>query len=190
MKPNLLFLAVSFAVTFGCGSDVQPKSLPNAVPAEPSDSSGTSGGDASGQTVSITNCYKAEAEICAIEAEIVRLTNTYRTAALIQNFASSFVARDWSNSQAKAGQISHEGFPAARKKVLLAEFPDAKWSFSAENVAMLQSNETDGNQIAQQLVTMWYNSEGHRINMLGNYRSIGVGVTKLNNSYYATQIFY
>ncbi|RYZ59303.1 MAG: CAP domain-containing protein [Proteobacteria bacterium] len=135
-------------------------------------------------------CYKADAFICEIEKIIVIETNKHRSTALIHNKESSWVSRQWSDAQAKLGQISHDGFPAARKAALTAEFPTAKWSFYAENVAMNQSTGTDAAKIAKAFVEMWWNSAGHKANILGNYKSIGVGVSKKGNSYYATQIFY
>lgn len=135
-------------------------------------------------------CYKTDAFICEIEKIIVSETNKHRTTALIHNKESSWVSRQWSDAQAAKGEISHDGFPAARKAALTAEFPTAKWSFYAENVAMNQSSGSDASKIAKAFVEMWWNSAGHKANILGNYKSIGVGVSKKGNSYYATQIFY
>ena len=136
-------------------------------------------------------CYKADAFICQIEQIIVAETNKLRSnGALTQSMESSFVSRQWSQIQADRGDIGHEGFPAERKKALTAEFPTAKWNFFAENVAMLQNNGTDASKIAKQFIDMWWNSAGHKANMIGNYKNIGVGVAKKGNAYYATQIFH
>jgi uncharacterized protein YkwD len=137
-----------------------------------------------------TLCYKADAFLCEIEKIIVEETNRHRSSALAQNKESCWVARQWSDAQAAKGQISHDGFPAARRAALTAEFPAAKWNFYAENVAMSQSSSLDASKIAKAFVEMWWNSAGHKENMLGNYKNIGVGVSKIGNSYYATQIFY
>ncbi len=149
---------------------------------------GSTGVDASGL---LTSCYKADDFTCKVEAAIVAQTNALRSSPLVQSFESSFVARDWSEKQAKANAISHDGFPAARQQLLKAEFPKASWGFFAENVAMFGGGDnSDPEAVAKKFVTMWYNSEGHRKNMLGNYGHIGAGVYQSGNNFYATQIFY
>ncbi len=59
-----------------------------------------------------------------------------------------------------------------------------------ENIAYI-GGVTDLNQLAEQFMTNWMNSSGHRANILSeNFTSIGVGVYKSGNRYYATQEFY
>lgn len=174
----------------GAGADSKPVvTLPNPSPNLPSPSQTPTPippGEAGDPL-----CYKGDAFACAIEQIIVAETNKLRSnGALLQSAESSFVVRLWSKTQADVGSISHDGFPAERKKVLKAEFPNANWSFFAENVAMLQSGGSDASKIAQQFVEMWWKSPGHKANMIGNYKKIGVGVSKKGNSYYATQIFH
>ncbi|MDB2069087.1 CAP domain-containing protein [Clostridium perfringens] len=58
-----------------------------------------------------------------------------------------------------------------------------------ENIAYLGGYSGDSN-IANQFMTNWMNSSGHRANILSpNFTSIGVGVYKIGNTYYATQEF-
>ncbi|WP_255554392.1 CAP domain-containing protein [Tenacibaculum sp. AHE15PA] len=53
-----------------------------------------------------------------------------------------------------------------------------------ENVASRQRN-------AQEVVTVWLNSPGHRENIEGNYTHTGIGIKKdSKNNYYFTQLFY
>ena len=53
----------------------------------------------------------------------------------------------------------------------------------AENVAY-------GARSAKEVVNMWKNSSGHRRNMLGNYRYIGIGAAKDRHGVvYYTQVF-
>ncbi|RZA23453.1 MAG: CAP domain-containing protein [Proteobacteria bacterium] len=140
----------------------------------------------------LTECYKGDTFSCTVEAVIARETNTVRGGrkALALSFEDSFVARQWSLTQAEDGNISHDGFPYDRKKVLAADFPNAKWGFGAENVGIIRGSETDAEAVGKQLVGMWKGSEGHLRNMLGNYAFIGVGVTRKGNNVYATQIFH
>ena len=58
-----------------------------------------------------------------------------------------------------------------------------------ENIAYLGGYSGESN-IANQFMTNWMNSSGHRANILSpNFTSIGVGVYKIGNTYYATQEF-
>ena len=53
----------------------------------------------------------------------------------------------------------------------------------AENVAL-------GPVTGKEVVTMWKNSSGHRANMMGQYRFIGIGIAKdKDGSIYYTQVF-
>lgn len=59
-----------------------------------------------------------------------------------------------------------------------------------ENLAYI-GGVSDINELANQFMTNWMNSQGHRENILSpNFTSIGVGVYKAGNRYYATQEFY
>lgn len=59
-----------------------------------------------------------------------------------------------------------------------------------ENIAYI-GGVSDPTALANQFMTNWMNSEGHRKNILStNFESIGVGVYKAGNRVYATQEFY
>lgn len=59
-----------------------------------------------------------------------------------------------------------------------------------ENIAYI-GGVTDPTALANQFMTNWMNSQGHRENILStNFSSIGVGVYKIGNKVYATQEFY
>lgn len=135
-------------------------------------------------------CYKGDEFSCAVEAAIVVEMNRLRTSPLPQSPEASFVARLWSSAQALTGKISHDGFPKDRQSVLIKEFPGDRIRFHAENVAMTGGSSNDPLKLAKTFVTMWYNSEGHRKNMLGNHKGVGVGVSIKGSKAYATQIFY
>lgn len=139
-----------------------------------------------------TSCYKGDAFICEIERIIDEETNKLRASAgkpaLKHVKEISFVSRDWSQQQANRGSIGHEGFPDQRKQVWKAEF-QSNASFWAENAAMMSSGSGDASSIAKKFVDMWWNSPGHKANMLSGNTNIGSGVAKKGNSYYATQLF-
>jgi len=137
-----------------------------------------------------TDCYKAEPEICAIEKEVLALTNQLRAqqgrTPLVLSPELSWSAREWSVQMGKSGFISHIGFPNSRLRDYQAEFGKSA-RMSAENVAMNHTNETSA---ANSFFNMWKNSPGHRRNMLGNSRTIGIGLAKNSRGgWYATQIF-
>lgn len=59
-----------------------------------------------------------------------------------------------------------------------------------ENIAYIGGN-VSADSLAEQFMTNWMNSSGHRANILStNFSSIGVGVYKIGNKLYATQEFY
>ena len=59
-----------------------------------------------------------------------------------------------------------------------------------ENIAYI-SGVSDPAALANQFMTNWMNSSGHRANILSsNFSSIGIGVYKIGNTVYATQEFY
>jgi len=137
-----------------------------------------------------TDCYKAEPEICAMEREVFDLTNQLRTqqgkAPLKLSPEMSWAAREWSIQMGKSGFISHMGFPGGRMRDYKEEFGSSA-SMNAENVAM---NYTSAASAANSFYNMWKNSSGHRRNMLGNSRTIGIGISKNSRGgWYATQIF-
>ena len=59
-----------------------------------------------------------------------------------------------------------------------------------ENIAYI-GGVSDANKLAEQFMTNWMNSSGHRANILStNFESIGIGVYKSGNRVYVTQEFY
>ena len=146
-----------------------------------------------------TDCYKGDAFICKIERLITEKTNKYRASQGLQPLAHdakfSFVARDWSLKQGRAGNISHSGFPNSREAVYRTEF-GVSTDFNGENVAYTSmvggSDQSDAaaEAVAKEFAVMWWNSPGHRANMLGHFKKIGVGMYKTSRgAWYATQVF-
>ncbi len=139
------------------------------------------------------NCYKGDAVICKIEYLIAQKTNAYRRQSGLRELAYdskiSFVSRDWSKKQAARGDIGHEGFPGSRLAVYRQEF-NTSVSMSAENVAYNFCSRGNEDYAASAFVNQWWNSSGHRRNMLGGFSAIGVGVHRdSRGACYGTQIF-
>lgn len=185
MKSLFVFVLLLFAAA-ACSSEKA-----HVTPNHPGGAN-YAGGNASGpeaEAPSLTSCFKGDIWTCAVEAAIVRETNILREKPLLQSFEDSFVAREWSSAQAQVGKISHDGFPDLRKASLRMNF-NAAWGVFAENVAMVQTLESDPARVGKIFVQMWNGSPGHRTNLLGNYTYLGAGVARVGNSVYATQIFH
>ena len=162
-----------------------PSPAAQAPAASPAPTPPPAGGD-----VAVSECYKGDEFTCKVEYAIVRFTNEKRAGlpALRHDKNLAFVARDWSRQQSQVGAISHTGFPFARNSVYQQEFGTGT-QINAENVAMFSGGGGSPEEIARQFVDMWYNSPGHRANMLGGYQRLGAGVFKGAFGYYGTQIF-
>ena len=118
-------------------------------------------------------------------AETFDHTNNLRKAKKLQPLIMlevlNEIAEDHSQDMAKGKTaFGHNGF-SKREKQARKLIPDFKGF--AENVAF---GATSGKEV----VEMWKNSPGHRKNMLGNFRYIGIGVDKAKNGdIYYTQVF-
>ncbi|MCX6119261.1 MAG: CAP domain-containing protein [Proteobacteria bacterium] len=146
----------------------------------------------------ISTCYKGSEFACKVEKLITDMTNEYRAQKGLNPVAHdpkiSFVSRDWSQKQISVG-MGHSGFPGQRVSTYQKEF-GIRMSFSAENVAMSgrvragSQSDAEVQALAKEFATMWWNSMGHRMNMLGrNHKLLGVGVASNGRMWYATQIF-
>lgn len=173
----------------------------------PSDSGSISGGDSavgdgqdseaidppSTSTPSeIKDCYKGDQRTCKIEFLIAQKTNAYRRQSGLSDLQFdpkvSFVARNWSTRQSAGGFIGHSGFPEARVGLYQREFGTGIF-FSAENVAMNFCNGSE-EAVAASFAQQWWDSPGHRANMLGGHAAIGVGIVETTGgACYGTQIF-
>lgn len=145
----------------------------------------------------LLSCYRADDISCRIEAEIVRLSNEKRAEQGLkpfkQSFESSFAARQWSQQQAQTRSISHQGFPSERQEVIRREFSGLQLSLLAENVAAGVPSTDNPTMIAGYFVELWWNSPGHRQNILGSYQFMGAGIASDTDQgiyRYATQLFH
>lgn len=158
------------------------------------------GSSPNGITNGDASCYKGDPFICKIEQLIGEKTNKYRAGRglkpLVLDAKLAFTSRDWSQKQAKSGRISHSGFPSARQTVYRQEFSVSR-GLRGENVAYTSGvngdssrNDAAAEAVAKEFAVMWWNSSGHRANMLGSFKNLGVGIyQRSNGAWYATQIF-
>ncbi len=121
-----------------------------------------------------------------LEKEVLKETNQFRKSRgkkLLQwHDGLSELARQHSEAMASGNTpFGHQGFELREKQA--RKLLSARLSAVAENVAY-------GSETASDVVTQWKNSPGHRQNMLGNFRHIGVGTaTDAEGRIYFTQIF-
>ncbi|MFA5449166.1 MAG: SafA/ExsA family spore coat assembly protein [Clostridia bacterium] len=129
----------------------------------------------------------AAAPLKSIEDEVVRLVNAERAknglAPLKNNWQAARVARIKSQDMIDNGYFSHTS-PVYGSPFRMLENYGLRFSSAAENIAY-------GQRSAQEVMTAWMNSPGHRANILSRtVTEIGVGVAKKSNgTLYFTQMF-
>lgn len=109
--------------------------------------------------------------------------------ALTYNTTMQKYARIKSQDMGDNNYFSHEDLNG---NLITTQMKNDGVSYKAwgENIAYI-SGVSDANALAEQFMTKWMNSSGHRANILStNFSSIGVGVYKIGNKVYATQEFY
>lgn len=117
--------------------------------------------------------------------EILEETNDFRKSndcpALIMRDDLNAIAQKHSADMA-SGRVGfgHDGFDRRQQQV----------KASLKTLRAFAENVAYGARSGKEVVEMWKNSSGHRRNMLGNYRYIGIGVaTDYRGRIYYTQVF-
>ena len=131
--------------------------------------------------------------LSGIEQAIFQRVNQERSAAgvpaLSYNTTMEYYARIKSKDMGDNGYFSHEDQQGNLITVKM-QADGVSYRAWAENIGYIQGM-SNNSSIANKLMDNWMNSSGHRANILStNYNSIGVGVYKIGNTYYATQEFY
>lgn len=125
-----------------------------------------------------------EASVLSFEEEVVRLTNEKRAAyglpALTINWELSRVARYKSQDMHDIGYFSHTSPTYGSPFEMMKDF-GISYRAAGENIA-------HGQTTPEMVVNAWWNSSGHRQNMLNaSYTQIGVGYVA--DGHYWTQMF-
>ena len=131
--------------------------------------------------------------IAEIEQAIFQRVNEERSAAglpaLSYNTTMEHYARIKSKDMGDNGYFSHED---KQGNLITTQMKADGVSYRAwgENIAYIQGTNSNS-ALATKFMDNWMNSSGHRANILStNFSSIGIGVYKIGNTYYATQEFY
>lgn len=137
--------------------------------------------------------YDSNNYISEIEQAIFQRVNAERLAAglpaLSYNTTMEYYARMKSKYMGNNGHFDH----IDKEGRLMNEIIQADGiSYRAwgENIAYIQGLN-DYNALSNRFMNNWMNSEGHKANILSSkFTSIGIGVYKIGDIYYATQEFY
>ncbi|MDR3551652.1 MAG: CAP domain-containing protein [Clostridia bacterium] len=136
-----------------------------------------------GQKLTIPNA----SSVTTMESQVVTLVNQQRAKHGLQqlkvNSTLSYVARLKSQDMINKKYFGHTS-PTYGSPFTMMQHYGIRFSAAGENIAM-------GQRTAQQVMTDWMNSPGHRANILGAmYTQIGVGCAKSSNgTLYWTQEF-
>ena len=130
--------------------------------------------------------------LAAVEQRIYELVNVKRQEAglftLSYNTTMQKYARLKSQDMGNNGYFDHKDLNG---QLITAKMDADGVTYQAwgENIAYIGGASVDG--IADQFMTNWMNSDGHRANILSNnFDSIGVGVYQIGDKVYATQEFH
>ena len=131
--------------------------------------------------------------MASVESAIYNKVNEERAkvgaTALSYNNTMQKYARIKSQDMGDNNYFSHEDLDG---NLITTKMKNDGVSYKAwgENIAYIGGN-VSADSLAEQFMTNWMNSSGHRANILStNFSSIGVGVYKIGNKVYATQEFY
>lgn len=164
---------------------VTPKPTPNPAPAPV-----VTPAPVKPSTGVVTNDANFEAKV---EQLIFNRVNAERAKAgmsqLSYNSTMEKYARIKSKDMADRGYFDHKNPEGQLITVQMAK-DGVSYRAWGENIAYI-GGISDANAVADKFMTNWMNSSGHRANILSsNFTSIGVGIYKSGNRYYATQEFY
>lgn len=135
----------------------------------------------------------SEKFMAQVEQKIFEKVNAERAKAgvskLSYNKTMEKYARIKSQDMGDRGYFDHKD-PQGNLITVKMKNDGVNYKAWGENIAYI-GGVSDADALANQFMTNWMNSQGHRENILSkNFSSIGVGVYKMGNKVYATQEFY
>lgn len=168
-----------------------PKATPTPIPTPaPSQAPIVRPATVKPSTEAVTSDANLEAKV---EQLIFNRVNAERSKAgmsqLSYNSTMEKYARIKSKDMSDRGYFDHKN---PEGQLITVQMAKDGVSFTAwgENIAYI-GGISDANAIADKFMTNWMNSSGHRANILSSkFTSLGVGIYKSGNKYYATQEFY
>lgn len=103
--------------------------------------------------------------------QVIRHMNGHRSKPLVRHAQLDAAAQSHADWMASRNNLSHTQGSSGSTPSMRITAAGYSWSAVAENIAAGQTTE-------QEVVAGWYQSPGHKANMLGNYRHTGVGIAK------------
>jgi uncharacterized protein YkwD len=123
--------------------------------------------------VAITGCPSRNPEPVSTgvlnKDNVLWYINSYRSKPLVRDAQLDEAAQAHADWMAKNNKMSHQQSWFGSKPSDRVSATGYHWRGVAENIAMGQRTE-------KEVTTAWYNSSGHRRNMQGDYRHIGIGI--------------
>lgn len=121
-----------------------------------------------------------------MEKNVIVYVNEYRSSKNLSPLVSSEqlaqIARAHSLKMQGKNKIDHKGY-SGRASQVRKQYPR---SYMAENVGFNHRYSMP----EKRMVESWISSQGHRVNILGNYRYTGVGITQsAEGRIFFTQLF-
>ncbi|NLL30500.1 MAG: CAP domain-containing protein [Clostridiales bacterium] len=174
-------------------SNEAPVEEENNTPETPAPSEETNTGNENNNSGDNTQNEASDKFIAEIEQAIFARVNKERAAAglpaLQYNDTMEHYARIKSQDMGDRGYFDHRN-PEGQLITAQMQADGVSYRSWGENIAYI-SGRSENAALAEQFMDNWMNSSGHRANILSrNFTSIGVGVYKVGNTYYATQEFY
>lgn len=130
--------------------------------------------------------YQYNENLNVLKNKIIKLHNEIRTSKdlqlLAKNTALETTAQKHAELMASRDRLSHSGrgFNKPSDRVIDQGY---KFKSIAENIAF-------GHNSAEEIMNSWMDSDGHRMNILGDYEDIGVGIAyNKNNRVYICVLF-
>lgn len=155
--------------------------------------SSSNGGNTSNNTQTGDNTVANDQFMAQVEQAIFNKVNEERTKAgvapLTYNTTMEKYARIKSQDMGDNNYFSHTDL-SGNYITTKMKADGVTYNAWGENIAYI-GGVSDPTALANQFMTNWMNSQGHKENILStNFSSIGVGVYKVGNTVYATQEFY
>ncbi|WP_243280462.1 CAP domain-containing protein [Clostridium sp. 1001271B_151109_B4] len=155
--------------------------------------SSSNGGNTSNNTQTGDNTVVNDQFMAQVEQAIFNKVNEERTKAgvapLTYNTTMEKYARIKSQDMGDNNYFSHTDL-SGNYITTKMKADGVTYNAWGENIAYI-GGVSDPTALANQFMTNWMNSQGHKENILStNFSSIGVGVYKVGNTVYATQEFY
>lgn len=163
------------------------------ITTKPNNNTNNNTSGSTNNTPSVENNSTSNSYISEIEQLIFQRVNAERAAASLKPLSYNNTMQKYARIKSKdMGDNNYFDHKDLNGQLITNNMKNDGVTFNAwgENIAYIEGSYNNAS-LAQKFMDNWMNSSGHRANILSdNYTSIGIGVYKIGNRYYATQEFY